>query len=54
MASNVQYFVERYFPAITEDVPLGDFVKEMVTPTLTNPQMPKILHYVSQFLLKTR
>ena len=37
-----------------KDVPFGGFVKKMVTPTPTNPQILKILHYKSRFSFKTR
>jgi len=30
------------------------FRQKMVTPTLTSPKIPKILHYKSHFSLKTR
>jgi len=31
-----------------------EFHEKMVIPTPTSPQIPKILHYKSHFLLKTR
>jgi len=36
-----------------KDVPFGGFVKNG-HPTLTRPQIPKILHYKSRFSFKTR